>query len=165
MDRRLWLLLLPVTLVLPACTEDDSPTIDDGSGGVTTTTVDDATSSSTAAGGSTSSSAPTTGSTIGGQAIEMSGPEGTSGNLRFTLAVERSELCYRVAITGAVATGSHVHRLTGEEVLALTPPGADGKVETCSASDQLLIEELKETPERFYLDVHTDRGLLRGNLG
>jgi len=164
MDRRLWLLLLPVALVLPACTEDDSPTIGDGSGAVTSTTESD-TSTSTTGGGSTSSSVPTTASTIGGEGIEMSGPEGTSGDLRFTLAVERSELCYRIAITGAVAEESHVHRLTGEDVLALTPPGADGKVETCSASDQLLIEELKETPERFYVDVHTDKGLLRGNLG
>jgi hypothetical protein len=166
MDRRLWLLLLPAALVLPACTEDDSPTIGDGSGEVTTTTAGGGTSTSTAAGGSTStSSAPTTGSTIGGEGIEMSGPEGTSGNLRFTLAVDRSELCYRIAITGAVATESHVHRLTGENVLTLTAPGADGKVETCSATDQLLIEELKEAPERFYVDVHTDRGLIRGNLG
>jgi len=166
MDRRLWLLLLPAALVLPACTEDDSPTIGDGSGEVTTTTAGGGTSTSTAAGGSTStSSAPTTGSTIGGEGIEMSGPEGTSGNLRFTLAVDRSELCYRIAITGAVATESHVHRLTGENVLTLTAPGADGKVETCSATDQLLIEELKEAPERFYVDVHTDRGLVRGNLG
>ena len=165
MDRRLWLLLLPAAIVLPACTEDDSPTIGDGSGEVTSTTAGGGTSTSTAAGGSTSSSAPTTGSTIGGEGIEMSGPEGTSGNLRFTLAVDRSELCYRIAITGAVATESHVHRLTGENVLTLTPPGADGKVETCSASDQLLIEELKEAPERFYVDVHTDRGLVRGNLG
>ena len=165
MDRRLWLLLLPVALVLPACTEDDSPTIDDGSGGATTTTVEDDSTTSTSAGGSTSSSVPTTASTIGGEGIEMSGPEGTSGDLRFTLAVDRSEFCYRIAISGAVAKESHVHRLTGENVLALTAPGADGKVETCSASDQLLIEELKEAPERFYVDVHTDRGLLRGNLG
>lgn len=167
MDRRLWLLLLPVTPLLAACTEDDSPTIGDGSGAVTTTTgAGGATSTTTAAaGGSTSSSAPTTGGSIDGKGIEMSGPEGTSGSLRFTLAVERSEFCYRIAISGAVARESHVHRLTGENVLALTAPGPEGKVETCSASDQLLIEELKEAPDRFYVDVHTDRGLLRGNLG
>lgn len=156
MDRRLLLLLLPVALVLPACTEDGSPTIGDGSGGVTSTTVEDDTSTSSSA----------LGGTPGGEGIEMSGPEGTTGDLRFRLDVDRSEFCYRIAVTGAgAATESHVHRLTGEDVLALTPSGADGKVDTCSASDQLLVEELREAPDRFYVDVHTPEGLIRGNLG
>ena len=159
MHRRLLLLLLPVASVLPACTEDDTPTIGDGSRAVSSTTATGGGSTSTSSGGSTTPSSAASG------AIPMSGPSGATGELTYRLDTARSEFCHRITVSGAAsASESHVHRLTGEPVLTLTPPGPDGKVDTCAAGDQLLIQELQEAPNRFYVDVHTADGLIRGNL-
>ena len=155
MLRRFVLLAVPLALVLPACSSDDSPSV----GGDDTTTT-------TKAGATTTSVDSSTSSIDLGLGIKLSGPEGTTGSFKFSVKSDRSEFCYRIAISGAgTANASHIHRLTGESVLTLTPLVVNGPQDTCVASDALLIDELQASPNRFYLDVHTEKGLLRGNLG
>jgi hypothetical protein len=158
MQRRLWL-LLPLVLVVPACSSDDSPAIE-GAGQQTTSS---STTTSSTAPTPTSSSSTAPASSSDGAALV--GPAGTSGTLRYTLQSDRSLFCYRITIAGAgAATAAHVHRQNGDEVVTLTAPGPDGKVDTCSASDSVTLEEIQAQPKQFYVDVHTAKGVLKGTL-
>lgn len=94
----------------------------------------------------------------------MTGPTG-SGSVSYTLAPERSELCYRITVKGiGTPTGAHVHRVSGDVALALRAPGADSTVDTCSATDALLIDEIASRPGNFYVDVHSAKGVLKATL-
>ena len=94
----------------------------------------------------------------------MQGPTGT-GRASVSLVPERSEVCYQLTIRGVGApSAAHVHRRDGEVVLGLQTPQEDGSVETCAATDALLIEELAQQPGQFYIDVHAALGDLRATL-
>jgi hypothetical protein len=165
MLRRLIILLVPFALVLGACSDDDDTPK------ATTTTERDSTSSSSATSsttapnrgpGTTASTAPTS------PGRTLTGPGGT-GKLSWSVVPNRSEFCYQISLDShSAASGARLYRgstgETGDVVLELIPPGADGTVNKCSAGDQLLVEEIRAEPERFYVLVTTAKGTLRAQL-
>jgi hypothetical protein len=94
----------------------------------------------------------------------MTGTPG-SGSVAYSLAPERSEFCYRISVKGVgKPSESHVHRSTGEVVLGLQAPPTDGTVNTCAATDALLIQEIESDPSSFSIDVHAPNGILKATL-
>jgi hypothetical protein len=163
--RRLIVLLVPLALVLGACSDDD-----DEPARRTTTTERDTTSSSTSSSATVPAGRPGTTATTGaaGPSRTLSGSGGT-GRLSWSVVLERSEFCYEISLDSrSSASGARLYRgsagETGAVVLELMPPGNDGTVKTCSAGDQLLAEEVRAEPERFYVLVTTAKGTLRAQL-
>lgn len=155
-----WSVALAVSLALvaTACSDDD-PAVERADRSTTTATAAPSDSS-------TSSAPSATGTTLAPPAggLVMTGPTG-SGRASVTLIPERSEVCYQLTVRGIGApSAAHVHRRDGEVVLGLQTPPADGTVETCAATDALLIEELAQRPADFYIDVHGALGDLRATL-
>src|SRR5688500_1734914 len=98
MHRRLLLLALPIALVLPACTDDDSPALGD----CDATNSSQATTSTTSSGTSSTAGQGATSTTVRDEpGTPLLGPEGTSGSVRYSLDTARSNFCYRIAIEGA----------------------------------------------------------------
>ena len=161
MVRRALVLLLPL-LVLGAACSDDVPAIEPAESSSSTSPRSTRTSKMPTATDGVPPTSPTTAPP--GEGTPMRGAEGT-GDIDYTLAPERSEFCYRITVKdlGAISE-AHVHRATGEVVLGLQPPAADGTVDTCAATDALLIEEMAARPEAFYIDVHGTRGVLKASL-
>lgn len=165
MVRRLIVLFVPIALVLAACSDDD-----DTPPRTTTTTERSTTSSSTATSSTTApvGAGTTATTTPGGPTRTLSGSGGT-GKLSWRVAADRSEFCYQISLDShSAASGARLYRgsagETGVVVLELMPPGEDGTVNTCSAGDQLLVEEVRAEPERFYVLVTTAKGTLRAQL-
>jgi hypothetical protein len=162
MARRLLVLFIPLVLVAGACSNDDKK-----AAAVTTTTSSTSTTvaetSSTDA-PSTTQPAPTSTTTPAGSGIAMTGTVG-SGSVAYTLAPERSEFCYRISVKGVGSpTEAQVRRSAGEVVLALQAPPTDGTVNTCAATDALLIQEIEARPGSFYVEVKAAKGLLKATL-
>jgi len=165
MVRRLFVLLVPLALVLPACgSSKESPkrttTTTAKAHGSTTTTS--APSTTTGRYGTTSTTTPT------GPSRPLTGAGGT-GNFTWSVVTDRSEFCYRITLDShAAASGASLYRGTtgqrGDVVLQLMPPGSDGTVNTCSAGDQILVEEIRAQPAQFYIQVTTSKGTTRGQL-
>lgn len=158
MVRRTLVLLLSLLLLGAACSDDDPDTSPATSSSSSATVTSEAPRT-------TAGRAPTSESTSPpGEGTPMTGAAGT-GDIDYTLATERSEFCYRISVRGlGEVTGAHVHRANGEVVLGLQPPPTDGTVDTCAATDALLIQEMKSSPAEFYIDVHGAKGLLKASL-
>lgn len=164
--RRLFVLLALLALVLSACgSSTESPrrttTTTAKAGGSTTTT---SAPSTTATGryGTTSTTTPT------GPSRPLSGAGG-AGSFTWSVVTDRSEFCYRITLDSrAAASGASLYRgasgQSGDVVLQLMAPGADGTVNTCSAGDQILVEEIRAQPAQFYIQVTTSKGTTRGQL-
>lgn len=163
MVRRLLVLLVPIALVAGACTDDD-PVLEP-SGTTTSSTSTTSPTSSTETSAAPGTTEATSGTTSAGSGTVMQGPAG-SGEMSYRLVAERSEFCYHLSVSAfGEPTEAHVHRMNDEVVLALQPPDADGSVDTCAATDALLIEEMNAAPETFYIDVHGPQGVLKAPLG
>jgi len=177
MHRGLFVLLVPIALLAGACSSDDEPTVPTSS----STTEASSTSSSSTESSTTNTSLGTSTTSPTGPGFALTGaaevpgpgdPDG-SGTVRFSIEDDRSEVCYQITVKGiGAATQAHIHRgaagQPGDVVLNLMPPGADGTVNSCSAADNLLVEELKSNPKGFYVNVHTadyPKGALRAQLG
>jgi hypothetical protein len=155
MARRLFVLLVPFALAVAACSSD-SPAVSPDTTSTSESTTTTAPSTTQPTSGISTTTPP-------GEGVAMTGPG--SGRFTFSVAPERSELCYRITVSDVPkATEAHLHRQIGEVVLNLTPPDASGTVNTCSAADSILIEEIQSSPGDFYLDVHTSAGILRAEL-
>lgn len=164
MVRRALLLLVPMALLAGACSDDD-PAIEQASSSSTTTSTTAPSSSSTTGAPATDGVPPASSTTTPpGEGTPLTGGSGT-GDIDYTLAQDRSEFCYRITVRGlGEVSEAHVHRSDGEVVLGLQAPPADGTVDTCAATDALLIEEMAARPSSFYIDVHGTRGVLRASL-
>jgi hypothetical protein len=165
MLRRLLVLLVPVVLILGACSsDDDTPdrtTTTTKRRASTTTTTSSTTTSSVGRGG-TSTTTPA------GPSRTLAGPGGT-GSFTWSVVTDRSEFCYRIKLdSDSAATGASLNRgtagETGDVVLQLVTPRSDGTVNTCSAGDQLLVEEIRAQPAQFYVQITTSKGNVRGQL-
>ncbi|MCU1375926.1 MAG: hypothetical protein JWO68_3212 [Actinomycetia bacterium] len=160
MARRLLVLFVPLLLLAGACS-DDKKAADVTTTSSTSTTVP---GSTTTEAPSTTQPAPTVTTTPPGSGIAMTGPVG-SGSVAYSLDAGRNELCYRITVKGVGApTAAHLHRATGEEVVALQAPPADGTVNNCAASDAITIQEIESNPTDFVIDVHAAKGLLKATL-
>lgn len=160
-------LVLLALAVAEACGSGQDPSLD----------VPAASSSSAAqgAGSSTTSGdgAPDLEIALTGEAVAPGpGDEDGTGTARLTLVPERSEVCYEVVVEGIdPPTAAHIHEApageSGDVRLDISPP-VSGEWKGCAAGDQVLLEELATSPERFYVNVHNEafpNGALRGQLG
>jgi hypothetical protein len=99
-------------------------------------------------------------------------PDGT-GTASVNIDVSKRELCYEVSVQRIDRpTGMHIHEgesaAAGEVVVPLTTPTASDTTTTgCSNIDAALMGRITATPDRFYVNVHTDthpQGAVRGQL-
>lgn len=96
--------------------------------------------------------------------IALTGPTG-SGSLVYSLSPETSEFCYRMQVEGiGDPEQSQVQRTGGEVVLALRAPTEEASIDTCVATDALLIQELQTRPGTFTVQVSGSEGVLTATL-
>lgn len=100
-------------------------------------------------------------------------PDGT-GEALITVNLGQNEVCWETAASNIAlpATAAHIHRavtgVRGPIVIPLSPPGTDGTATGCTTvADRALLEDILNTPEEFYVNVHTSdfpAGAVRGQL-
>ncbi len=99
-------------------------------------------------------------------------PDGT-GTATVNIDVSKRELCYEVSVQRiGRPTGMHIHEgesgKAGDIVVPLTTPTAsDTTTKGCSNIDAALMGRITATPQRFYVNVHSDthpQGAVRGQL-
>lgn len=102
------------------------------------------------------------------------GRPGGSGSATVTLVPARNEVCVELEVAGLdQPTAAHIHESpageSGEVVLALPAPSTgDDTVDACVTASATLLGRIDSSPDRFYLDVHSDahpNGAVRGQLG
>lgn len=94
-----------------------------------------------------------------------------SGTAFFTLNQGQGEVCFELTAQNIEpAAAAHIHRAPagspGSVVIPLIPPTA-GVSSGCVAADPGLIMEIRQFPERFYVNVHNalfPAGAIRGQL-
>lgn len=97
-------------------------------------------------------------------------PDG-SGTAIFTLNQGQGEVCFELTAENiAPAAAAHIHRapagVAGPVVIPLVPP-TEGSSGGCVAADPDLIMEIRQFPERFYVNVHNalfPAGAIRAQL-
>lgn len=97
-------------------------------------------------------------------------PDGT-GTAFFTLNQGQGEICFELTVTNIdPATAAHIHRanvgVPGPVVVPLAAP-TSGSSSGCAVVDPVLIMEIRQFPERFYVNVHNPAfqpGAVRGQL-
>jgi hypothetical protein len=102
---------------------------------------------------------------------EVPGPGDPNGSGDAVIKVFRSRVCYTLEVQRiAPATAAHIHvGLRGEAgpvVVPLEPP-TDGSSMACTQIPRALSLELREHPNRYYVNVHNDPfpdGAIRGQL-
>ena len=98
-------------------------------------------------------------------------PDGT-GTAAVTLNQGQGQVCYELTVSGIGAvTAAHIHRgaagEAGPPVVTLEPLAAEGPSKGCVSAAADLIKEIRQSPERFYINVHNAEfpdGALRGQL-
>lgn len=106
-------------------------------------------------------------------AAEVPGPGApdASGTAQVTVDADAAQLCYTIAVEGLEdVQAAHIHAgaadVAGDVVVPLEAP-VDGTVDACADVEQQLLTEIEETPEEFYVNVHTSEfgdGAVRGQL-
>ena len=97
-------------------------------------------------------------------------PDGT-GTAFFTLNQGLGEICFELTVANIdPATAAHIHRadvgVPGPVVVPLAAP-TSGSSSGCAVVDPVLIMEIRQFPERFYVNVHNPAfpaGAVRGQL-
>jgi hypothetical protein len=96
--------------------------------------------------------------------------QGATGSGSATVRVRLGgvSLCYTLTVTGLKdVTAAHIHRVsTGAIVVPLTAP-TTGTSGGCQTVDKALLREIAQTPEAFYVNVHTvsyPNGQVQGKL-
>jgi hypothetical protein len=99
-------------------------------------------------------------------------PDGT-GTASVNIDASKRELCYEVSVQRIDRpTGMHIHEgesgKAGDIVVPLTTPAAGDTTTTgCTNIDAALMGRITATPQRFYLNVHSEthpQGAVRGQL-
>jgi len=98
-------------------------------------------------------------------------PDGT-GSALITVNRGQREVCWDVSASGIEpATASHIHRqepgFRGPIVVPLTPPVTGRSTGCVSVNDDVLLNDLVQSPESFYVNVHNAQytfGAVRGQL-
>jgi hypothetical protein len=99
------------------------------------------------------------------------GPAGAPtpwGSALFMLNTDKKQICYAMHVRGIKlpATSAEIYRSGGQTVVALTAP-AQGTVDGCVEADPALIQDIRDKPGNYWVDVRTTdfpRGVVRGRL-
>jgi hypothetical protein len=104
---------------------------------------------------------------------EVTGPEDWKGSASATLTLntEKEEVCFEIQAKDiASATLAHIHSgaagEAGPVVISLTAP-AEGSSKGCAPASRTVIQQISQTPENFYLNIHNaefPKGAVRGQL-
>lgn len=173
---RLLTCALTAVLLLGACGTDE-PTI--GTAEDTDVTDSEAATDATAAPGGSTSTADDgaeagivlTAELTGAAEKPDPGDADGSGKASVTIETSTNELCFELSVAKiAEATMAHIHRgdaeTAGPVVVELTAP-TGGSSSGCSAVQAELANEIAESPESFYVNVHNaefPKGAVRGQL-
>jgi hypothetical protein len=96
-----------------------------------------------------------------------------AGTASLTLNPGQEEVCFEITVSNITlpATGAHIHVGAvddfGDVVVGLTPPGTDGTSSGCVSADRELLMAILQSPENYYVNVHTTDfpgGAIRGQL-
>ena len=96
------------------------------------------------------------------------------GSASITLNPGSGQVCVELTAEDITlpAAAAHIHvgaaTTTGPVVVGLAPPDADGTSSGCVSADRDLIMAIIQSPENYYVNVHTSdfpAGALRGQLG
>ncbi len=98
-------------------------------------------------------------------------PDG-SGVALITLNVGKGRVCWELSVTGIdPATAAHIHRapagIAGPVVVPLSPPTSGTSSGCREGVNPVLVQEIIDLPESFYVNVHNapfPAGALRGQL-
>lgn len=99
------------------------------------------------------------------------GPAGAKGRTDLAIESRAGKVCYRLALEAVedTPTGVHVHRgvksAPGNVVIELNY--AQNGNRGCVNANSAVLSDIKEHPEQYYVDVHTDRhpnGAVRGQV-
>ena len=103
-----------------------------------------------------------------------SGDADGAGSALITIHAVTGELCWDMSVSSILlpATASHIHKaapgVRGGIVVGLSAPDATGVARGCSANvDRVLLLDIIENPESYYVNVHTTDfapGAIRGQL-
>ena len=103
-----------------------------------------------------------------------SGDADGTGEALLTVNAGKGEVCWVITVSNITlpATASHIHQaapgIRGPIVIALSAPDATGKSTGCTSGvSRALLQQILETPEAFYANVHTSdypAGAVRGQL-
>ena len=101
-------------------------------------------------------------------------PDGV-GSALITVNRGQGEVCWHLTVSNIVLPASlaHIHRAApgaqGPAVVTLSAPDASGESSGCSSTaTAALLDEIVESPESFYVNVHNSvypPGAVRGQLG
>jgi hypothetical protein len=100
------------------------------------------------------------------------GQPGASGQTEMRLNSGQEEICFTTEASGLATpvTGAHIHRAppgrSGPIVVPFTPQ-APGVGSGCVPASRELIKEIRQNPENFYVNVHTQAfpaGAIRGQM-
>ncbi len=113
-------------------------------------------------------------------AAEVPGPgdEGATGRAEVEASADNDQLCFDIVAEGldSAVAGAHVHEgeagASGGVVVGIGLPtssegGTDTWTDVCVDVDPALVEEVAGSPERFYVNLHTETfgsGAIRGQL-
>jgi hypothetical protein len=108
-------------------------------------------------------------------AAEVPGPGDADGigSAVIVLKTDSLEVCWILLVRKITlpATAAHIHvgatDVAGTVVVGLSAPNARGLAVGCAVVDEVLFNELVNTPEAYYVNVHTSdfpAGAVRGQL-
>lgn len=96
-----------------------------------------------------------------------------SGRATITLYPMAGKVCFSMSIKGVMGIpfAAHIHRgnvgVAGPVVIALVPPGKNGRSVGCKKAQTSLIRAIMRSPRGYYVNIHTKEytaGALRGQL-
>jgi hypothetical protein len=95
-----------------------------------------------------------------------------AGTATFTLNQGRGQLCFDVRWTGlGMVSGLHIHAVADDSIVVALDTDAnlaDGNAKGCvNGISKTLIKAIRQHPDRYYVNVHTDEfaaGAIRGTL-
>lgn len=108
-------------------------------------------------------------------AAEVPGPGDPDGkgHSLIVLKTDSLEVCWIIVVRGItlLATAAHIHVGAADDpgpvVVGLSAPNARGLAYGCAVVDEVLFNNLVNTPEQYYVNVHNSdfpAGALRGQL-
>lgn len=107
-------------------------------------------------------------------AAEVPGPGDADGTGTATIRLNQGQkqVCFELTVSAiATATAAHIHRgsstAAGPVVVTLTAPATGTSSGCVDNVSEALIKEIRQNPERFYVNVHNAEfpdGAVRGQL-